>query len=48
MEQFGPRILDEWKRIQARLAEGEFNETGARDAFDGWLETLEVSPSSRP
>ena len=48
MEQFGPRILDEWKHIQARLAEGEFNEKGARDAFDGWLETLEVSPSSRP
>lgn len=48
MEVHGPRILEEWKRIQDRLAAGEFNEKGARDTFDAWLETVQVSPSSRP
>lgn len=48
MERYGPIILAEWKRIQERLASGEFNEKGARDTFDAWLETLDVSPSSRP
>lgn len=48
MERFGPVILAEWKRIQERLVAGEFNEKGARDTFDAWLETMEVSPSSRP
>ena len=48
MEEYGPRILEAWKDIQARRREGEFNEKGARDTFDAWLETLEISPSSRP
>ena len=48
MERFGPVILAEWKRVQDRLAAGEFNEKGARDTFDVWLETVEVTPSSRP
>ena len=48
MDLYGPGILEAWKEIQERLAGGEFDEKGARDAFDAWLETLEVSPSSRP
>lgn len=48
MARIGPPILSHWKGIQDRLADGEFNEKVARDAFDDWLSTLEVSPSSRP
>ena len=48
METHGPAILEEWKRVQDRLAAGEFNEKGARDAFDAWLDTVEVTPSNRP
>ena len=48
MARIGPPILSHWKGIQERLAAGEFNEKVARDTFDDWLSTLEVSPSSRP
>ena len=48
MTRIGPPILDHWKGVQDRLAEGDFNEKAARDAFDDWLGTLEVSLSSRP
>lgn len=48
MARIGPPILSHWKGIQERLADGEFNEKVARDTFDDWLSTVEVSPSSRP
>lgn len=43
MLRYGPKVLEEWKSTQARIAKGEFNEKGARDAFDAWLTEIEVS-----
>ncbi len=48
MEEYGPRILHAWKDIEVRRSEGEFGEKAARDAFDAWLDALELTPSSRP
>ena len=47
MASIGPPILHHWKGIQDSLGAGEINEKEARDAFDVWLDTLDVSPSSR-
>jgi len=45
MMRYGPVVLDAWKSIQSQLSEGEYNEKGAREAFDAWLESVEVSPN---
>lgn len=42
MMRCGPQVLAEWKSIQFRLSEGEFNEKGARETFDTWLTQFEV------
>lgn len=49
MMEHGPVILQAWKDIQAEVSKGAMSEKSGRDAFDAWLETVEVSsPSSRP
>ena len=48
MMEFGPQVLDAWKRFQASVSAGKITETEGRSAFDTWLEQLEVNPSNRP
>ena len=48
MMEFGPQVLDSWKRFQASVSAGKITETEGRSAFDTWLEQLEVNPSNRP
>jgi len=48
MSKHGPEILKSWRDFQARVEDGTMNGKEARDAFDQWLEEIQVSPSSRP
>ena len=48
MEEHGPQILAAWQGFQDKLSRGAMGPKEARDAFDAWLENVEVSPSSRP
>ncbi|MCH1576584.1 MAG: CCA tRNA nucleotidyltransferase [Flavobacteriales bacterium] len=48
MMQVGPDVLNQWRAFQTEVSEGKRSEKEARNAFDDWLEALEVTPSSHP
>lgn len=48
MSKHGPDILRAWRDFQSRVEDGTMKGKEARDAFDAWLEEIEVSPSSHP
>lgn len=50
MDAHGAAILESWRGFQEQVSKGAMGAKAARDAFDAWLETIEVSPtpSSRP
>jgi len=39
-------VLNQWRAFQADVSGGKRSEKEARDAFDAWLDDLNVSPSS--
>ena len=48
MSKHGPDILRAWRDFQSLVEDGTMKGKEARDAFDAWLEEIEVSPSSHP